>query len=321
MISVIIPVYNRKEYLDKCILSVLSQENVDVEIVLVDDGSTDGSEYVVDEYTSKYTNVVSIHQPNKGLSAARNAGLNICKGEYIFFLDSDDYIAAGSLFKLLKKIQETDTDIVIGKYSRYFEDGTLEYDNILPERLKNKVLEKNELLSLMYIENSYLWCVSWGKLYKRKVFDNIRFPDGKFSEDEFIMPQILDAIDFVYMMDEEIYHQTLSRGSIVRSDVTLKKLDATEAILVMLEYLLNHSLYELALFRFGVGTRHLMKWQRETTDTDVLNGIRIQYDRYKVIARRLIPYVNFRNKMRLLLFCFNFDLYIITKNIIDNWKK
>ena len=314
MISVIIPVYNRKGYLDKCIGSVLRQDNVYAEIIIVDDGSDDGSSEVIDDYASKFKNVVAIHQYNQGISAARNAGLDVCKGDYIFFLDSDDYIENRALLKLLEKIIENDADIVIGKYSRYFENGNLEYENIIPSKYKNKLLDKNELLSLMYIENSYLWCVAWGKLYKREVFKNIRFPVGKASEDEFIMPQLLEQIKNVYLLDDEIYHQNLSDGSVVRSKLTEKKLDATEAILNMIEYLMAHDLYEFALFRFGVGTRHLMKWKNNTNNDEILAKINEQYKLYKKMAKRMIPYVGISEKARLFLFCISFELYTFIRN-------
>lgn len=316
MISVIIPIFNRIDYLNKSVDSVLEQKNVNIELILIDDGSTDGSSDVIDSYAARLKNVVAIHQPNQGLSAARNAGLDICKGKYIFFLDSDDYIENGALLRLLKIITENDTDIVIGKYSRYLENGTLEYENHIPDNLKNKVLDKRELLSLMYIENSYLWCVAWGKLYRREVFDNIRFPVGKASEDEFIMPQILEKIKSIYLLDEELYHQTLSANSIVRSSITVKKLDATEAILYMIDYLIEHDLYELALFRFGVGTRHLMKWKSETNDKEILNGINEQYRLYKKRAKTMLAHVDFLDRVRLILFCINFNLYSFIRNVI-----
>lgn len=321
LITVIVPVYNREKYLKRCIESILSQEQVKIEIILVDDGSKDDSPRICDDYKARFDNIIVIHQSNKGLSAARNAGLDVAKGDYIFFVDSDDYIEKGALRKLLSKILENDADFAMGKYERFFEDGRSEYVNNIPDNLRNRVLDKNELLSLMYIENSYLWCVAWGKLYKREVFDKVRFPVGKNSEDEYIMPQILEKIKKVYLLDERLYDQVLSENSIVRKALSVKSLDATEAILVMSRYLLDKGLYEYALFRFGVGTRHLIKWKSETSDKLVLARIKEQYIKYRVFARGLMPYVDIKARIRLVLFNFDFRLYAMVRKFKQHLKR
>ena len=113
-----------------------------------------------------------------------------------------------------------------------------------------------------------------------------------------------------------LINQTLSANSIVRSSITVKKLDATEAILYMIDYLIEHDLYELALFRFGVGTRHLMKWKSETNDKEILNGINEQYRLYKKRAKTMLAHVDFLDRVRLILFCINFNLYSFIRNVI-----
>ena len=314
LISVIIPVYNREEYLSKCIDSVIKQDNVRTEIILVDDGSVDGSPAIIDDYAERFSNIIAVHQKNAGLSGARNAGLDICTGDYIYFLDSDDYIVDNALFKLLEAIKKTGADICVGSHSRYYEDGKLEFKQTVPGELTERVISKEEYLSLMYLPKSFLWCLAWGKLYKREIFSNIRFPLGKNSEDEYIMPLIMEAANSFYILDEELYHQTLSAQSITRASLSLKTLDATEATLVMTRYLLNKKYNDFALFRFGLGTRWLMEWKRATHDTELLLGIKRQYKEYRILARRLIPCVSIAEKVRMLLFCVNFDLYTFVRN-------
>ncbi|SEG25979.1 Glycosyltransferase involved in cell wall bisynthesis [Butyrivibrio sp. Su6] len=320
LISVIIPVYNRKECLQRCFSSI-DEQSVQAEIIIVDDGSTDGSSYIIDDYRKQHSNCIVIHQPNLGLSAARNAGLDICRGDYIFFLDSDDYLEKEALADLLRAIKETDSDVCICKYSRYFEDGALEYENHLPDYAKNKVITKEGLLSLMYIENSYLWCVAWGKLYKRKVFDNIRFPVGKNSEDEYIMPLILEKASKFYVLDESLYHQVLTKNSIVRNDISIKTLDASEAVLEMIWYLLDKGYYEYALFRFGVATRWLLLWKSMAKNSEIKEAIKCHYTQYRKVAKKLISYVDIKNKIRLSLFCLNFQLYGFIQNLCKKVKK
>jgi len=123
-ISVIIPVYNVEQYLRECLDSVMTQSYNDYEVICINDGSTDGSMAVLKEYAEKYPKVSVIDQENKGLSAARNAGINAATGEYVFLLDSDDYLEPDSLDILAKNI--TDEDIICFNGRRYFEDGRTE---------------------------------------------------------------------------------------------------------------------------------------------------------------------------------------------------
>ena len=125
-VSVIVPVYNVKSYLNECLDSLLSQTLDGIEIIMVNDGSTDGSESVAAEYADRYSNFKLINRENGGLSAARNTGLDMAKGKYVYFLDSDDFIAANTLEILYNKAESNDLDQV--RFSAYFfEDGTKDY--------------------------------------------------------------------------------------------------------------------------------------------------------------------------------------------------
>lgn len=320
-ISVIIPIYNRENNIKKCIDSVLAQKKVNLEIILIDDGSSDDSGIIAEMYADSNDSIVAVHQSNMGISAARNKGLDICKGDYVFFLDSDDYIAEDALFKLYEAIKLSGADISTGVYERLFENGALEYQHHIPEYYRNRRLSKEDLLSLMYIENSYLWCVAWGKLYKRSVFFNIRYPVGLTSEDEYVMPQILDVISSVYLLDDVLYYQILTKNSIIRSKLSIKTLNASKAILVMMDYLINNKYYDMALFRFGKGTRFLLEWKKETDDTRVQSAIKEQYKSYCKIAKTLMPHVNIKSKIRLWLFGLNINLYGRVRDLVKIFDK
>ncbi|WP_051656616.1 glycosyltransferase family 2 protein [Butyrivibrio sp. AE3004] len=316
MISIIIPIYNREEYLHKCILSVLNQKNVDMEIILIDDGSTDASGAIIDDYARNNPNVVAIHQKNKGLSAARNAGLDICRGEYIFFLDSDDSIADNALSSLLVKMKEMNVDICIGNYSKFYDNGELESTNLIPNNLQNKIVHPVDVLSMMYDIESYLWEIIWGKLYKRDIFQNIRFPEGRNYEDEYVISDIMENTTKVYILDEVIYYQTLSKGSIMRSKFKLSNLDSTDSIIRTINYFINKEYYDFALFRFGEGTRKLIYWKKEHRESDVIKEIDRQVTEYRKIAKRLIPHVKLSEKIRLLLFCISFEVYDFVRDFL-----
>lgn len=169
MFSIIVPVYNVEKYLDKCLASILRQTFKNFECIIIDDGSPDNSNAIIDKYVKLDQCFKVIHQKNMGLSAARNAGLDIAKGEYVVFVDSDDYIADDYLEKFALKIADTDADIVICGFIEAYKD----YE-------KNKVFaaESTEVIKqniLADVWPSYVW----NKCYKKDLFTNIRFPVGK----------------------------------------------------------------------------------------------------------------------------------------------
>ncbi len=316
LISVIIPVYNREAFLDKCISSVLNQKDVETEIILIDDGSTDKSSEIIERYAEMNSNIVTIHQKNQGVSAARNAGLDICNGDYIFFLDSDDSLPEDSLINLLNAITEFKTDICIGNHCRFYENGEVEYQNEIPDSLKNKIVKPLDILSLMYMEYSYLWVVAWGKLYKRNVFDKIRFPYGLNHEDEYIIPDIMELISTAYLLDKNVYFQTVTKNSIVRNPLSVKKLDSITAEIKNINYYMDKKYYSFALYRFGSATRQLIEWKNETDDIEIQNEIKRHYKLLRIAAIRLMTKVAIQEKLRMLLFCLNFRLYEFVRIIL-----
>lgn len=177
LISVIVPIYNVQDYLDKCISSIMNQTYRQLEIILVDDGSTDNSGSMCDAYESMDSRVTVIHKQNGGLSSARNCGLEIAKGKYIAFVDSDDYVAE-DMYECMLKNMENDVDVVCGGRV-YIGIATKEKRNCLKQVQKfTKEQAVEELLLLEKI--TYSVCTN---LYRRYLFDNIRFPEGKVCED------------------------------------------------------------------------------------------------------------------------------------------
>ena len=163
LISVIVPVYNVKNFLNRCVDSILKQTYSNIEIVLVDDGSNDGSEVICDQLAHNYDNVRVIHKPNGGLSSARNAGIAVAKGKYIGFVDSDDFIDLDMYKCLYDNIIKTKSDISICKpYKFSKEDEIVESKEV--ERIKT--YENIEILRHMY-DDYFTIVVAWNKLYKK----------------------------------------------------------------------------------------------------------------------------------------------------------
>lgn len=202
--SIIIPVYNVAPYLRECLDSVLAQAFTDWEAICVDDGSTDGSGTILDEYVAKDTRFRVIHQPNAGVSAARNKALDTVQGEWIAFLDADDLLREDFLARLLDAAKKSNADLAIGGVLRFGCDRK----DVFVGPCASGMFPPEEL----YVEYNSLCAWSCGKIYKRRLWDNIRFPVGiAYSEDRYVLHKILYDYSKVPFVAEALYRYR-SRG-------------------------------------------------------------------------------------------------------------
>lgn len=222
-ISVIIPVYNIKKYVKKCVNSVISQSYEDIEIILVDDGSFDGSEKICDEFTHIDDRIKVYHKSNGGLSSARNFGIDHCNGKYLFFIDGDDWLASNALEIMLNQIQRTKAEIAIGNLVLVGENGQVLNDKGLTNRME--ILEGRQILKTIYQPNA---C---NKLFETSLFENIRFPIGRLYEDSFIYHHLLSKTNKVVLIGETTYYYLFRKGSIMNSAFTVHNLDIIDAVL------------------------------------------------------------------------------------------
>ena len=230
-ISVIIPVYNVETYLRECLNSVINQSYTNLEIICINDGSTDNSLKILEEYAKKDKRFVIINQENQGQGIARNLGIKASRGNYIFFLDSDDYILSGTLEKLHKKIMETKSDIVSTQTEVFSEEETPEIQERLRKIKKwfnNFVAENYQMNYQNFINNiEYLNCTVWGKLYTSSFLknNNILFIDKNVkNEDEGFWYKVCSCYPKVtYIQDIGIMYR-------IRSSSTMSK--CTERIIV-----------------------------------------------------------------------------------------
>lgn len=213
-ISVIIPVYNVEKYLKRCINSVLEQTYKDYEILLINDGSTDTSGLICDDYASKHTNIHIIHKTNKGLSDTRNVGISNAKGEYIYFLDSDDYIIPNCLEILYTNLKDNNADLSCGNFA--FFDDNHPVDNNTSEN--NKILintGEKACIKLLYGKNYYT--SSCNILIKKEIAQKNLFPVGKYHEDEMTTFRYFLNSSFVVKTNINTYHYYQRAGSIMHS--------------------------------------------------------------------------------------------------------
>ena len=323
IISVMLSVYNREHYLRKCIDSILAQKNVRTEIIIVDDGSNDGAEKICDEYAQQYSNIKVIHQENRGLSAARNVGLDHATGDFLFFMDSDDFLPEDSLETLEMLQAEHDADCVIGNYACYRDDWTYGKVIEVPHKYENKLLDNREICELLlFTEKTNLIIVSWGKLFKREVWRDIRFPERvTMSEDQFVFVPMLNRIHKMYFTEKVVYNQVFATTSITRNsfknnNFSRKNLYHTEGVLMILDYLMEKGYYDIARFKFGMATRHLINMKRALRDNESVAVIRELYKDYCKVAKRLQPHLGLCDRLRMTLFRTNLDLYAFVRDLM-----
>lgn len=227
LISIVIPVYKVEKYIHRCIDSVLNQTYKNLEIILVDDGSPDNCGIICDEYSQKYERIKVIHKKNGGLSDARNVGLNTISGEYIGFIDSDDWIENGYIEKLYRLINKYNADISVCNFIK-----TSCKDKNLDCNLKVEIKEYTNIQALeqYYDIYSIQMVVAWGKLYKRSLFKDIEFPIGKIHEDEYITYKLFYRSNKVVLTTEPLYYYWQRSDSIMGLGFNIKgQIDAIDA--------------------------------------------------------------------------------------------
>lgn len=226
MISIIVPVYNTEQYLHRCIDSVLAQTYKDFELLLIDDGSTDSSGAICDEYAEKDGRIKVFHKENGGVSDTRNKGMDLAQGKYLMFLDADDFWLQNDVLEVLVgKADEYDLDIVRGEYSAMHEDGTLAWNREISTERRNhagELLTNVEFLEYAIHGENFLFL----SLFKRNSIGTLRFEVGRiFLEDMlFYSTYLLQSLRCMYLPDVRFYAYRKNEGSI-SSQVSIKKLE------------------------------------------------------------------------------------------------
>lgn len=217
MISLIVAVYNIEEYVKRCVISILEQSYRNLEIILVDDGSTDSSGQICDGFARKDRRIRVLHKPNGGLADARNAGLAIAKGSYIGFVDGDDWIDKEMYEKMLGAMLEQHADMAVCRYRRIYKDRTEDAstDKVI-------LLEDGETLQV-YVEERKEYDIqnaAWNKLYRKEVLKNLSFPTGKWYEDIVFTTKAISRAKSCVYLDTACYNYIIDReGSIMNTQI------------------------------------------------------------------------------------------------------
>lgn len=221
-ITVVVPVYNVEIYVEKCLESIINQTYKNIQLILVDDGSTDKSGKICDEYAMKYESnmdISVIHQKNRGLSAARNVGIDIAKGKYICFIDSDDYIESNMLENLYEIIKESNSNIACCGKTKEYDNRKISVNN-KDDFTCTGVEAIGRMFTFQDIDNS-----ACDKLFETELFSDIKFPEGKYYEDIATIYYIFEKAKKVVHIKREEYHYVIRKKSISHSEFSLKQLD------------------------------------------------------------------------------------------------
>lgn len=238
-ISVIVPVYKVEKYIHKCVDSILAQTFTDFELFLVDDGSPDNCGRICDEYAEKDSRIIVIHKENGGLSDARNVAIDRAKGEYLTFIDSDDYVAEKHLETLYNALISTNSDIAIANITSFSNKDYNTKFYVPAEKIT--VLETKEK-----IFETMLTPCACAKLYRLSVFDDIRYPVGRLYEDVFVYHEILAKANRVVLTGVNSYYYLIRSDSIMHQEYKLQFTDIIDALELRIKKLEELGLQQLA---------------------------------------------------------------------------
>lgn len=248
-VSVIVPIYNVEKYLGRCVDSILNQNFKDFELILVNDGSTDSSGKICEQYKDVDQRIKVIYKENGGLSDARNFGIDIATGEYFTFIDSDDYIGENYLKYLVEMAEKYDVDISIIRSKNVYEGDAVERGT----ELENVVSYNTQDALSHMCQNVKFGVSAWGKLYKRMLFDEIRYPKGKLYEDLLTTPYIFAKANGVVFGDTIQYFWLQRNESIMHRKISEKDLELFDGMDKLIQFIDRNypDIHDAAICRFA----------------------------------------------------------------------
>ncbi len=320
MISVIVPVYNVFPYLRECVATICRQTFTDLEILLIDDGSTDESGALCDDFAKRDTRIKVIHQKNQGLSCARNTGIEQAGGEYLVFIDSDDRIHPEMIQIMYNAMCQYDVELVICSHKRIQEkepQGCYE-KKVKVEAQDTEVLSGRECIKRTNTYERVDMTVAWNKLYRKSLFQYLRYPIGRMHEDEFLTYKILYSLKECVYIKIPLYEYRMREGSIMgnKNICRLKdKLDATEEKCHFFEQKEDKELYYEALCRYETSIAEVILALRDMSSEVVLRQELEQ--RFKALywEKVISSPIPFRHKVKHMIFMKAPKLYQFLKNM------
>ena len=240
LVSVIVPVYNVRPYLREALDSLLVQTYRNLEILVIDDGSNDGSETICDEYGRRDARITVIHQKNRGLSAARNAGLDRMTGDVVSFLDPDDVFHPDMIRTMLEATEAEQADIAVGGFSFQKTEGRMKVQKKTVGR-KNRIQVSNKAETLQMVYMRRINTAPWNKIYRKKIWDDLRFPEGHIGEGTYVIFDIFHKAEKVVFVHEILIMHRIRAGSITTTCPMEEVRDRLFAYHHYLEFVKEHT--------------------------------------------------------------------------------
>ncbi|MBR3225041.1 MAG: glycosyltransferase [Atopobiaceae bacterium] len=309
LVSIVVPVYNVERYLPTCVDSLLAQTYTDLEIILVDDGSTDHSPDLCDCYAKKNEHVRVVHKPNGGLSSARNAGIDVAEGTYIAFVDSDDYVDPCYIETLYNAITSSDADLALCAFDLVDESrqrlGTISLDP--------GIMSTEGFWGRYFVEGSSsvptgasAAVVAWNKLYKRSIFSTLRYAEGRLYEDEYILCDVISNCKRIVAVSDVLYFYLQRSGSIMGTDQGVRFIEQAESNFYKCRYFIGKDQYGWASSALLRTIGAIAVAQRAIRTEEDAKTVRNAQATYRMLYRIVAPHVPSREmRMRGYLFmCF-----------------
>lgn len=287
LISIIVPVYQAEAFLSQCLDSLCSQTYANLEIILVNDGSRDNSGKICDAYAEKDPRIKVIHTSNGGVSAARNAGLELITGQYLTFVDSDDYISPDAVEVLLERIKADGTDLAVGQVVKVDDQGVQLTANY--SWMTDTVMTREEAFRHLGSEKEFP-CYACCKLYRRGVFDGIRFPALTCGEDLWVWPLVLDRCEKISVLSRVVYSYLQHSSSAVHTKRDAQILDSMEAALHSARFLLSKEMRENAGVYFTSAVYQAMELKDKSAGKKLLTEAFTREERKKLLKKDVRSY-------------------------------
>ena len=319
LVSVIVPVYNVENYLRECIDSIVAQTYRNIEVILIDDGSNDSSGEICDEYADKDNRVKVIHKENGGVSAARNTGLDVAKGEWISYVDSDDYIEDTMLETLICLAKENDVELAMCSFKDISECENVTQENDI------RIFSKDELIYNYVVRNTD-YCITegiWDRIYKRALVDGLRFKNDRINEDILYTMEVFTRAHKAVYTSEKLYNYRAGReGNITGRRTTIDsikdKIYCSKNSAKILRESGNEELADIFECIHFLEISELLIFNGEKNNDDILN-----YKRYlRPIVKKVLNYKNVSRKIKakLLLVLINPSLLMISTIVYSKIK-
>lgn len=311
LVSVIIPIYNVEQYLDRCLASILNQTYTNIEIILVDDGSTDNSGKICDEYVKKDNRIKVIHKKNGGLSSARNAGLDIAIGKYIKFVDSDDWLELDAIQYLYSLLHRFNADFSMGANIRIENVNGNRISEIFEQCLSQKEF-LNKFFKIGTQENVQY---AWAKLYKRELFSEVRYPLGLIAEDVPATFQVAIRSSRIAYSTKNVYHYFINCKSITGigfNEKTFDLLKVWDLVFDTANKMCANEIKEMAMLNrkradFGILFNYVISNRYNKVDKETYNKISlIRSNLRQNLLYLLKANIPMSRKMIMVCFCYAF---------------